>query len=565
MIIKLCKKIHQEYSLFDLNRVIFLYRYITFIFISLFFLFDESLQSVGRKLAVVTCTGIACVLLNHLYKKYSEDTRKILLLLLMETLFNAYILIPSGGLSSPYIWYSLNTILIAAVALDRIIYCWINLFIYLFSSIWVYSVCLGQQTGFLHALEKEANFILSLVLITGIVQMLSGYGKKIREKNLYLQNVNHTITMSNNKIKESMNYVMELYQAVHLFTTQRDVINLNRLLIEYAKKMTGAKTFLIKGNKLYTISEDPYKLTEKVLETKMYEAIREISKTKPCEVYTFKGKRYILSAIGCDYKLYGVVGVDLTDLQMEEKDVIDQLRFLTDLGALVLEKFELERVNRSLLINEEQNRIANEIHDGVLQNLFSISCGINSLMKRTGTNSKKNLLAELSFLRSSVNSTMSDLRSTIYGYSWNKAGANSFIIDIENYMDTIRKFHNVSMQFDLKGKHEQLSTNQKKTIYRLITEAAGNSIKHGKADKVVIQLDIGSSNITLSIIDNGTGFDTAIIEQEGKIGLGIRNIHFLTHSLDGNIQMNSGPGKGTSIVICFPHEQAQAVYEEVVV
>ena len=109
-----------------------------------------------------------------------------------------------------------------------------------------------------------------------------------------------------------------------------------------------------------------------------------------------------------------------------------------------------------------------------------------------------------------------------------------------------------------------LSLNQKKTIYRIISEAAGNSIKHGKATQIDIWLDIGSFETSLSITDNGSGFDMNILDQESKMGLGIRNIHFLTHSLDGSIQLISKTGKGTSINIRFPLEKKLAFREDAI-
>lgn len=552
-------------ELSDISKVIHLYRYITLIVISVFFLINDS-HSIGRRIIIVTCIGVACLLMDYLYVRCISSKQKVLVLLLVETIFNAYILIPSGGLSSPYIWYSLNTILVAAIALDRLLYCWINLFVYLFSSIWVLSVWFTSQNKLLQVLEKDANFILSLVLITGIVQVLTIYSKHIQENNAYLQSVNEKVVNGNRRIKESMNYIMELYQAVHLLTSQKDEINLEILLLDYAKKMTNSKTtFLIKDKFIYRVSQSTdLKLIQSDIDNNIYESIRNSCNDSPYEVCTYQGKEYILVPVKCHYKVHAIIGVEFSCLHLDDKDIFDQLKFLSELGTIVLEKFELERVNRRLLINEEQNRIANEIHDGVLQNLFSVSCGINSLVKRCSILSKNNVSAELSLLRTSVNSTMSDLRSTVYGYSWNKNGENNFISDIHHYIDMAEKYHGVRIEFVLEGSHDLLSTNQKKTIYRIISEATSNSIKHGKAKSIMICLKIRKHDISFSISDNGSGFDVTSLDQENKMGLGLRNLYFLTHSLEGNIQVDSEPGKGTSIGICFPKEQRSVYVEEVI-
>jgi hypothetical protein len=108
----------------------------------------------------------------------------------METLFNAFILVPSGGLDSPYIWYSLNTILVASFILKQRIYSWINLGVYLFSSTWILFLLTKTEYSFSQVLLGESNFILSLVLFTEIVLILSEYSEKIQHKNEYLQDLN---------------------------------------------------------------------------------------------------------------------------------------------------------------------------------------------------------------------------------------------------------------------------------------------------------------------------------------------------------------------------------------
>jgi signal transduction histidine kinase len=82
-------------------------------------------------------------------------------------------------------------------------------------------------------------------------------------------------------------------------------------------------------------------------------------------------------------KFFGVLCIEKpTGKDYESLENMEQVKVFTGLCACVLERFELEVVSDRLIISEEQNRIANEIHDGVLQRLFSISCGLFSLSKR---------------------------------------------------------------------------------------------------------------------------------------------------------------------------------------
>lgn len=321
--------------------------------------------------------------------------------------------------------------------------------------------------------------------------------------------------------------------------------------------------FFIKNKKITTLKEaGTNKYSYENIETKIEEI--ELNESS-IQSLTVRNSLYIFSPVKCKLKIYGYIGVGYCADKTDEKDIADQLTFLSELGTIVLEKFELEKVNRHLLINEEQNRIANEIHDGVLQKLFSISCGIFSISKRIKDLSKKDISSELSQIRISMNDAMSELRSTVYGYSWHKSGVNSFVSDIRCYMENIGKYNGVDINFELNGNHDLLSMNQKKGIYRIISEAVGNSVKHGKAKHIAINLNVEESNISLLISDDGSGFDVGIMESENKMGLGIHNMHYLAHSLDGGIKIESETGKGTAVFIHFPVDLKSIIRREDIV
>ena len=96
---------------------------------------------------------------------------------------------------------------------------------------------------------------------------------------------------------------------------------------------------------------------------------------RQCSIYWLRSGQLI--------RLYGILCIEKSDSEdFNNLDNREQMRVFTELCASVLEKFDLEVVKNRLIISDEQNRIANEIHDGVLQQLFSISCGMFSLSKR---------------------------------------------------------------------------------------------------------------------------------------------------------------------------------------
>lgn len=380
----------------------------------------------------------------------------------------------------------------------------------------------------------------------------------MQEKNKRLNEVNNHLISANNKIKESMDYIMELYQAVHLLSNQQDSEKLLNIILEYARKIT--KSDLV----FFIDTKSGYQINIKASAETQANDIRSILICFIDDICNIdEPKRMaageiplILAPVKSCFDKYGVLGM-VSDLEVKESDdseLMDQLMFLTELGKIALERIELEKINKGLLINEEQNRIANEIHDGVLQKLFSISCGIYGLKKNTNSININKMKAELSQIQKSINSAMKDLRATIYGYSWKKEGKNNFVQDINKYLDFIRKNHGTSMEFELTGNQELLPTSHKIAFYRIVSEGVSNSIRHGKAQHISVKICITQNQAVLEIKDDGTGFDTNILKQAEKMGMGIRNIQSLAITLKGCMKLESKPDTGTTIKIKVPVE-----------
>ncbi|SES86935.1 Histidine kinase [Natronincola peptidivorans] len=554
----------------EIFEIVFLYRYASLLITSILYMMGNQNHSYGKKIFIVGCITIASVLLHYLYIKNEASITKTKILILIETLGNSFILIPSGGINSPYVWYSLNTILITSVKLNNK-YCWGNLFIYLFNSTIVTQFIVEDRRDFTGIFMEESNLLLSFVLITGIIQIPVKYAKKIQEKSYYLEESNRKLMMADAKNKEAMSYIMELYQGVHLFTIQQDKKDLIQLMVEYSKKMikTTEVVFVEQVKKEKKISDEVYDAQRSMKDKITTEILKEwnhiISSDTPIEM-KINDKTFVFIDIGCNYRTYGILGIDITYQRQESdyKETLEQLKFLASLSANSFEKLELEKINEKLLINEEQNRIANEIHDGILQRLFSISCNIFTSIKYLEKGSVKEITRELNKTRASLNSVMKDLRATIYSLSWRKDGTNNFIDNIESYIEEMKSLNNIYIDFHLEGNHEMMSMEQKKAVYRIICEGIGNAVRHGEANHIEVILTIEAYRIFLQIEDNGKGFDLRAVEKEGKMGLGIKNIQLLTQSLSGSISIDSQLALGTKIAITIPNALEKFYEEEVV-
>ncbi len=543
------------------SKIELIFRYISLVITSYFYITNNFNYYYINKLIIILCISVSSIILSYLYVKNKESQAKIKVLILVETIGNSFILIVSGGFESPYIWYVLNTILIVSIELN-IKYGWINWMVYIaFSSIFGTFLIDEPFSELIVRARDDFKFIVSLIMITLGFQLLAKYIKNLEKEKQILKDKNEELMIANNKINDSMQYIMALYQTVHSFSNKRNISELLKLLVYYAMQISKSKlvffdSVIEKNHELYIDDSNQNNALLKKRIMKELAVSSEIIYTSTGPVQkVINGKKMLMIAVKSNYMLYGILGIesDFSSNNNSRWDNFGELNFIAELSAIVLEKVHLEEVNYGLIINEEQNRIANEIHDNVLQKLFSMSSAIYTLSKKLEKITIDQIKEELDFIRQSTDKAMKDLRYTIYGLSWNKQGKNAFETDITDYLNELEKLNNVAVTCRIIGNHMMLPYRQKKAIYRIICEGTGNAVRHGKAKNIQIEIDIKLENCQLKIKDDGIGFNLEKTVVDKNLGLGIKNLYFLAESLNGQLDIESEEGKGTTILSIIPN------------
>ena len=538
------------------SQIIFVYRYLSLLITSIFYLVDHPEHSIARKIFIILCISISAIILSYLYPNYEKSKKDIKILLIMETIGNVILLIPSGGINSPFIWYTLNTILISSIYLDSI-NCWFNFIAYLISYLIILKF--GMELGVSETViqKEQSNLLLSFLIIIVAIQIIGLYIKKTKLERERLERLNNQLELENRLKKETIDHIKNLYQSVNILANQGNKEGIINFSFENIIRITKASTVFY-----FDITEDTKKmysygdknLIDK-LDLKISSNLEDILEKNDFIELSVLDRQFIIVPIKSNYLVYGILGLEATYSKesLVYKENVYQLNFLSELISTAFERLALEEVNERLLISEEQNRIANEIHDSVLQKLFSMSCGIYSTIKKLNIYTSEEIENDLNLLRNTTDTVMKDLREKIYGLSWNKSGSNSFSLDVKRYINDIKKLNNVNIPFTVLGNVEILSTNQKKALYRMICEGLSNSVRHGKANNIEIKLNINKERTCLSIKDDGMGFDLKQTLEDKTRGLGLQNLYQLTESLQGEIHIYSEMGIGTTIEITMPN------------
>lgn len=211
---------------------------------------------------------------------------------------------------------------------------------------------------------------------------------------------------------------------------------------------------------------------------------------------------------------------------------------------------EREIRSREVIEAEERERmrIAKDLHDGVGQMLSAAKMNLSNLENKLASSSgeEKKLIDNSLAL---VDESVREVRSVSHAMMPNaliKSGLSKALYDFINRLNTAT----LNFHLEVIGLEERLDHTVETILYRVIQEIVSNIIRHSKATEVNIQLVRHETEIVLMIEDNGVGFDPSKAEEFQ--GIGLKNIQSRVAYLNGTVNFDSTPGRGTTVNVEVP-------------
>lgn len=200
---------------------------------------------------------------------------------------------------------------------------------------------------------------------------------------------------------------------------------------------------------------------------------------------------------------------------------------------------------KDLTISQERNRLAREIHDGLGHYLTTINMQIKAAQVVMKKDKKQagDLLEKAEQLSSEA---LLDIRNSVESLRDEINSPLSLVDRINRLIDSSR-FKIRDYSFEVEGKIRAISPQVDITLFRAVQEALNNANKHSQSTKVEIKLSFTAPDeILLTIFDNGVGSEMA----EG--GFGLIGMKERVRLIQGNLIIQTEPGKGFRIEICAP-------------
>ena len=192
-----------------------------------------------------------------------------------------------------------------------------------------------------------------------------------------------------------------------------------------------------------------------------------------------------------------------------------------------------------LTLTEERERIARDLHDHVIQNLFAIGLSIDGVVGRT----TPEVAARLATQVDEIDATIRKIRHSIFDLSEpTLAGATSFRARIHTMVRQILEEHNVDYRVEFEGPVDTLlADSHRGDVEAVVRETVSNIVRHAQARRASIAVRVSTALITIEVSDDGTG----IGDELRRSGLG--NLEARALKAGGDFRIEAAEPHGTII------------------
>lgn len=196
---------------------------------------------------------------------------------------------------------------------------------------------------------------------------------------------------------------------------------------------------------------------------------------------------------------------------------------------------------------KERSRIAKDLHDGVGQMMSAARMNLSSFSNTIQLNDEKE--QSLSNIIKLVDDSCKEVRAVSHSMMPQVLLSKGLAEAVEELTAKINK-DVLKINFHSEGFTQRPDGNVETILYRIIQECVNNVLKHAEATHMDIAMFKEADGISITIEDDGKGFDTNAAGNNE--GIGLKNIQNRIRFLKGVVDFDSAPGKGTSIVIHVP-------------
>ena len=231
------------------------------------------------------------------------------------------------------------------------------------------------------------------------------------------------------------------------------------------------------------------------------------------------------------------------------------LSTLTPPGDAALLQEEVEKTRRhyeDLLahqVQKEQVHIAHELHDSLGSQLAGISLQVSNLklLAKAGKPLDEAIDTALSNIKTASEITRNLARGLAPVDDWPGALANA----LRKLCHDFSSAQGLQCHFEVEGDFDAVGGPAANHLYRITQEAVTNAVRHGAAQNISVRLVRSNQGMSLTIHDDGKGFEVRSVLSEPRTGLGLSSMYARAHAIGAQVALEQFSPRGFSVAVSW--------------
>jgi len=228
------------------------------------------------------------------------------------------------------------------------------------------------------------------------------------------------------------------------------------------------------------------------------------------------------------------------------------------LGGMLQKTSAQDVVDRG--VATERRRIAQEIHDGLAQELTGVVLALEGC-QRAFEKDPSLLGPQLAKAARDARATLADVRQYMAALRQSETGALNLPVTLARLVDDLRRQTGLQVAMEESGAQRELEPIVERAVIRIVGEALRNVAQHAGAKQAKVALLYGPEGVVVTIEDDGKGFDVeqTFAKAEGSGHFGVVGMRERAEAAGGQLVVRSEPGRGTIVRASIPYANFPAV------
>ena len=228
-----------------------------------------------------------------------------------------------------------------------------------------------------------------------------------------------------------------------------------------------------------------------------------------------------------------------------DKQTLLFVETFADQASVAIEYGRAQADLRRLGLMEERERIAKELHDGIIQSLFAVGMGLQGTALLAGS---PETAARIEGAVGELDRVIRDLRNYIFGLRPGILADRQLDQALRALGEDMQKGSAGRVQVEVDAEVAASVSSRSHQIVQMTREALSNVARHAQAKHSTVRLARTGKTAVLTIEDDGVGFDA----RGDSAGNGLRNMRERAAAMGGTLRVSSKAGKGTKLRLTFP-------------